>query len=122
MARNKLKCSDRRCDANLRIPQNPLPHTALYSGALFYFGDSAMLRHMRRTVELVLGESDNFLKAFKAYGWYLDDLVLTPVNHLTKSQRKARPEVTNLWIFRDQATAWWRTQSKSNPSPLPIPC
>ena len=61
-----------------------------YSGAFFYCGDSAMFRHMRRAVELVLGESDNFLKTFKAYGWYLDDLVLTPMNQLTKSQRKAK--------------------------------
>jgi len=64
--------------------------SAPYSGAFFYCGDSAMLRHMRRAVELVLGESDNFLETFKAYGWYLDDLVLTPVNQLTKSQRKAK--------------------------------
>jgi hypothetical protein len=48
-----------------------------------------MLRHMRSAVELALGESDNFLDRFKAYGWFLDDLVLVPVNHLTKSQRKA---------------------------------
>jgi hypothetical protein len=39
---------------------------------------------------LVLGASSNFLDSFKAYGWYLDDLVLIPVNHLTKSQRKAK--------------------------------
>lgn len=64
--------------------------SAPHSGAFFYCGDSAMLRHMRRAVELALGESDNFLKSFKDYGWYLDDLVLTPVNNLTKSQRKAK--------------------------------
>jgi hypothetical protein len=61
------------------------------SGDFFYYGNNAMLRHMQRAVEHVLGESDNFLKSFKAYGWYLDDLVLTPgVNHLTGSQRKAK--------------------------------
>jgi hypothetical protein len=64
--------------------------SAPYSGAFFYHGDSAFFRHMRRAVELVLGETDNFLMTFKTYGWYLDDLVLTPVNHLTKSQRKAK--------------------------------
>lgn len=64
--------------------------SAPYNGAFFYCGDSAMLRHMQRAVELALGESDNFLDRFKAYGWYLDDLVLTPVNQLTKSQRKAK--------------------------------
>jgi hypothetical protein len=39
---------------------------------------------------LVLGASNNFLDSFKAYGWYLDDLVLIPVNHLTKSECKAK--------------------------------
>ena len=51
---------------------------APYSGAFFYDGNSAMTRHMQRAVELVLGASSNFLDSFKAYGWYLDDLVLTP--------------------------------------------
>ena len=49
-----------------------------------------MFRHMKRAVERALGKSDSFLDSFKAYGWYLDDLVLTPVNQLTKSQRKAK--------------------------------
>jgi hypothetical protein len=60
------------------------------SGAFFYCGNSAMLNHMQRAVELALGENGNFLERFKAYGWYLDDLVLTPVNKLTKSERKAK--------------------------------
>ena len=63
--------------------------SAPHSGAFFYCGNTAMLRHMRSAVELALGESDDFLKSFKAYGWYLDDLVLTPVNHLKKSQKNA---------------------------------
>ena len=63
--------------------------SAPHSGAFFYCGNNAMLRHMQSAVALALGESDDFLKSFKAYGWYLDDLVLTPVNHLTKSQKKA---------------------------------
>ena len=29
------------------------------------------------------------------------------------------PDAANLLMFRDQATEWWRTQSQSNPSPLP---
>jgi hypothetical protein len=64
--------------------------SAPHSGDFFYRGDSAMLRHMRSAVEQVLGENGDFLKKFKSYGWYLDDLVLTPVNHLTKSQRRAK--------------------------------
>ena len=64
--------------------------SAPYSGAFFYYGNSAMTRHMQRAVESVLGASSNFLESFKAYGCYLDDLVLTPVNHLTRSERKAK--------------------------------
>ena len=62
----------------------------LTSGDFFYYGNSAMTRHMQRAVEDALGEGGDFLTRFKAYGWYLDDLVLTPVNQLTKSQRKAK--------------------------------
>ena len=64
------------------------------SGDFFYYGNTGMTRYMRRAVEFVLGQSSDFLERFKAYGWYLDDLVLTPVNHLTKSsgrkERKAK--------------------------------
>ena len=31
----------------------------------------------------------DFLDRFKAYGWYLDDLVLEPVNRMTWSERRA---------------------------------
>ena len=64
--------------------------SAPQSGDFFYCGNNAMLRHMQRAVEQVLPKSDDFLKSFKAYGWYLDDLVLTPVNHLTGSERIAK--------------------------------
>jgi hypothetical protein len=64
--------------------------SAPFSGDFFYYGSNAMLRHMQRAVEHALGESSDFLQSFKAYGWYLDDLVLTPVNHLPKSLRKAK--------------------------------
>jgi hypothetical protein len=64
--------------------------SAPHSGDFFYRGDNAMLSHMRCAVETALGKTDDFLKTFKAYGWYLDDLVLTPVNHLTKSERLAK--------------------------------
>jgi hypothetical protein len=62
------------------------------SGDFFYSsGNTAMLQHMRSAVEDALGKSSDFLGRFKAYGWYLDDLVLTPVNDLTKPpERKAK--------------------------------
>ena len=71
----------------LYLSASPPPH----SGKFFYVGNTAMLRNMRRAVELSFGESNDFLESFKAYGWYLDDLVRTPVNKgLLKSERKAK--------------------------------
>jgi hypothetical protein len=45
---------------------------------------------MQRAIENSLGAANDFLERFKSYGWYLDDLVLTPVNHMTKSARNAK--------------------------------
>ncbi len=63
--------------------------SAPHSGKFFYYGNNTLLRQMRRAVERALGEKGDFLETFKAYGWYLDDLVLTPVDHLSKSERMA---------------------------------
>jgi hypothetical protein len=61
------------------------------SGAFFYHGDSAMLRYMQRAAEAALGVGSGvFLDRFKAWGWFLDDLVLTPVNNLTQAERIAK--------------------------------
>jgi hypothetical protein len=49
-----------------------------------------MTAHMKRAVELAFGQSDDFLRTFQAYGWYLDDLVLEPINHLPKRERVAK--------------------------------
>jgi hypothetical protein len=61
--------------------------SAPHSGDFFYRGNSAMLAHMRSAVELAFGKSDDFLRTFQAYGWYLDDLILEPVNHLPQPER-----------------------------------
>lgn len=63
--------------------------SAPVSGDFFYYGNTSMSRHMQRAIETSLGEGGDFLERFKNYGWYLDDLVLTPVNHLDKKQRIA---------------------------------
>lgn len=61
------------------------------SGAFFYLGNTSMARHMRTAMESAgLSASDNFLGNFKALGWFLDDLVLTPVNDLSRSEREAK--------------------------------
>jgi len=59
------------------------------NGTFFYDGDNSMVRYMQRAVEAVLPDEGNFLDRFRGYGWYLDDLVLTPINHLQPSARRA---------------------------------
>jgi hypothetical protein len=59
-------------------------------GTFFYYGDSGLRRYMEAAV---LGTNfrvtGDFLEWFKSRGWYLDDLVLTPVNQLTRAHRRA---------------------------------
>ena len=64
--------------------------SAPFGGGFFYYGNNAMLRHMQRAVTPVLRDSDDFLESLKAQGWYLDDLVLTPVDYLTSAERRAK--------------------------------
>ena len=64
--------------------------SAPVSGAFFYFGNTALKQHMQTAIERNLGPTDNFLETFKSLGWYLDDLVLTPVNQLDRSERRAQ--------------------------------
>jgi hypothetical protein len=59
-------------------------------GDFFYYGNSAMTRHMKRVVDDTLGAGGDFLARFQSYGWYLDDLVLTPVDKLENAERKMR--------------------------------
>jgi hypothetical protein len=59
------------------------------SGAFFYCRNNAMLHHMQRAVELALGENGNFLE-LQSLRLVSRRLVLTPVNKLTKSERKGK--------------------------------
>jgi hypothetical protein len=44
----------------------------------------------RKAIEAAFGPAkSNFLDRFKSFGWYLDDLVLEPVNHLKPGERRA---------------------------------
>jgi hypothetical protein len=63
--------------------------SAPVSGDFFYFGNTALTRHMQTAIEQRFGPTGNFLETFKALGWYLDDLVLTPVNQLRPTERRA---------------------------------
>jgi len=58
------------------------------SGHFFYYDNTAMSRYMCEAMEAAgLATKEEFLGRFKAYGWYLDDLVLTPGNQLPRSER-----------------------------------
>jgi hypothetical protein len=48
-----------------------------------------MTRYMRSVIEEALGPGEDFLARFKGLGWYLDDLVLAPVDKLAKPKRIA---------------------------------
>ncbi|MCK1498656.1 hypothetical protein [Bradyrhizobium sp. 188] len=81
----------------IRASYRPDPITTLFvgesapaSGDFFYYGNNAMLRHMQRATEAALGGGDDFPRRFKSYGWFLDDLVLTPVDKLAPSERRAK--------------------------------
>ena len=53
------------------------------SGRFFYSSDSSLYRAMKRT----FGNRETFLEDFKKKGFYLDDLVLTPINKLERRER-----------------------------------
>jgi hypothetical protein len=56
------------------------------SGRFFYSENSSLFRAMKR----VFGNRESFLEDFKRNGYYLDDLVLTPINQLERRERSSR--------------------------------
>jgi hypothetical protein len=63
--------------------------SAPINGTFFYAGNSSMVGYMQRAVDTLLSGEGDFLARFRDHGWYLDDLVLAPINHLTRAQRIA---------------------------------
>jgi hypothetical protein len=57
--------------------------SAPHGGTFFYDQNSGLFREMRKAFK----GGDTFLEDFKRSGFYLDDLVPTPVNHLPLSDR-----------------------------------
>lgn len=55
-----------------------------------YFGGTALNRYIQNVIEEAFGPTPDFLATFKGYGWYLDDLVLTPVDKLGPIERRAQ--------------------------------
>jgi len=56
------------------------------SGKFFYSGNSSLFYAMKRA----FGNRETFLEDFKRNGFYLDDLVLTPMNKIERRERSRR--------------------------------
>jgi hypothetical protein len=56
-------------------------------GTFFYRENSGLYREMKKAFEIHYGPIDNFLSWFKTNGFFLDDLVLTPVNKKARKER-----------------------------------
>jgi len=80
----------------LRASYRPARITTLFvgesapvNGTFFYDGNNSMVRYMQRAVETAFPGTGDFLERFRDYGWYVDDLVLSPINHLKGAERRA---------------------------------
>ncbi len=69
----------------VRITTLFVGESAPQSGKFFYSGDSSLFRAMKKA----FGGQETFLEDFKKSGFYLDDLVLVPVNKLERPERSA---------------------------------
>ncbi|MBN9888690.1 hypothetical protein [Salipiger abyssi] len=58
-------------------------------GAFFYKQTGQVHGQFRQALAPHIGDSPSFVEAFKQAGFYLDDLVLEPVNWLSRSDRQA---------------------------------
>jgi hypothetical protein len=61
------------------------------NGSFFFAGDSKLARHAREAFEVEYGpfpDVATFLRCFQSLGCYLIDLCPTPVNHLSRAERK----------------------------------
>ena len=61
------------------------------NGKFFYCGDTTFTRYMQKAFDAAYGPANvPFLTRFEAFGWYLDDLVLTPVDKLKDRKEQCR--------------------------------
>ena len=80
----------------LRLQYRPERITVLFVGeappasdSFFYRGNSGLTNYMRDALGGPEGDIE-FLSWFKARGWYLDDLVTTPIENLGDRRKKCR--------------------------------
>lgn len=60
------------------------------AGGMFFYKQTGQVHgQFREALAPHIGDSPSFVDAFKQAGFYLDDLVLEPVNWLSRSERKA---------------------------------
>jgi hypothetical protein len=72
-----------QCIATLFVGESPSA-----SGKFFYYGNTALAHNMEAAMLAAgLGGNGNFLERFKVQGWYLDDLILRPVNRQQRAER-----------------------------------
>jgi hypothetical protein len=78
----------------LRVKYRPPKVSVLFigeappaSGTFFYSGNSQVYRYLKDVLAPHLGESADFLSTFAARGYFLDDLVLEPVDHIPVARR-----------------------------------
>src|SRR5215472_6064245 len=76
---------------NLRRSFRPKRITTLFvgespphGGTFFYKQDSLLYRRMKES----FGDDSNFLPVFQATGFFLDDLVLYPINQIERNERE----------------------------------
>ncbi len=58
-------------------------------GSFFYKQKGQVHSQFRQALTPHIGDSPSFVAAFKQSGFYLDDLVLEPVNWLSRSERQS---------------------------------
>jgi hypothetical protein len=73
----------RRSYRPARITTLFVGESAPHGGTFFYNQDSGLFREIRKAFK----SAESFLEEFKRSGFYLDDLVLEPINHLPRIAR-----------------------------------
>jgi hypothetical protein len=55
------------------------------NGTFFYAGNSQLYRYLKEALQSHLGNPRDFLESFKEHGYFLDDLVLEPIQHIPRT-------------------------------------
>jgi hypothetical protein len=93
-----VRARDQRVDRGqldiARAQYRPATITVLFigeappaGGTFFYYANSQVYRYVREVLSPAWGNPEHFLSAFAERGYYLDDLVLTPVDGIPMRDR-----------------------------------